>query len=151
MVSANQRQFTLTAKGHVNIQAIHSSTFEVTKESYLSLRGDCIIGVDASHDARDINTKLGSVLRSPDTQIRTILSDGKITEEISGHGSPQLTLFSATSLVWRTSDFVDERTVAIRCNKAAKDLDRRLIESLQNPNTVIQITLIVFSDNSPDS
>jgi hypothetical protein len=113
-------------------------------ESKLSLQGDCIIGVGASHAARHIDTLLGEELRHPDTLIVTYLSDGKITEQVQGYGSPDLSFSSPTSLVWRTSEFVDERTIAIRCDKAAKNLNRLLIESLQNPETTLQVSLVVF-------
>jgi hypothetical protein len=143
MASTEELHFMFTAQGHASIQATHFSTFEVTMEPHLTLQGDCIIGVNASHGARHINTLLGDALRQPDTQIRTYLSNGELTEYVQGYGSPQLTLNSPTSLVWRTSDFVDDRTVAIRCNKAAKDLNRHLIESLQNPDIILQVALVV--------
>ena len=34
---------TLEAYGHRNIRATHRSTFELTKDDYLTHRGDCII------------------------------------------------------------------------------------------------------------
>ncbi|MFX1301697.1 MAG: DUF371 domain-containing protein [Promethearchaeota archaeon] len=135
----------LTAKGHTNIQATHSSTFEITLDSHLSRRGDCIIGVEASHSAQDINNILGAALRRPNSQIHTYLSVGEISDIIQGWGSPKLSLSEETSLVWRTSDFVDARTVAIQCDKAAKNLNRALIALLQNPDSILQVTLIVFS------
>jgi len=145
MEKKTQVKFTLTAKGHTNIQATHSSTFEITLDSHLSRQGDCIIGVEASHSAQDINNILGTALRSPDSQIHTYLSVGEISEIIQGWGSPKLILSEETSIVWRTSDFVDTRTVAIQCDKAAKNLNRALIALLQNPDSTLQVTLIVFS------
>ena len=143
MASTEQSQFTLTAYGHGNIRATHSSTFEITMEPSLSLQGDCIVGVNASHGAQHLNTLLGDALRHPNAQILTHLSNGVITERILGFGSPKLTLMSPLSLVWRTSEFIDERTIAIRCDKAAKDLDRQLIESLQNPDIRLQVALVI--------
>ncbi len=145
MEKKEQEKFTLTAIGHANVQATHSSTFEITLDSHLSRQGDCIIGVEASHSAQDINNILGDALRCPGSQIHTYLSVGEMSECIHGWGSPKLILSEATSLVWRTSDFVDARTVAIRCDKAAKDLNRVLIALLQNPDSSLQVTLIVFS------
>jgi hypothetical protein len=136
-------QISLRAQGHTNIQATHSSTFEVTMDSHLSVSGDCIVGVNASHSAQHINRLIGATLKRVDSQVLTYLSVGEITEKIQGFGAPQLLLTSPTSLVWRTSDFIDERTIAIRCNKAAKDLNRQLIALLQQPETVLQVTLVV--------
>ncbi|MFX1566314.1 MAG: DUF371 domain-containing protein [Promethearchaeota archaeon] len=144
MVLTEANRFTFTATGHPNIQATHKSTFEVTMAPDLSLQGDCIIGVNASHSAQQINSLLGDALRHPKSHLLTYLSNGPITECIQGYGSPQLILQSPTSLVWRTSDYVDDRTIAIRCNKAARDLNRRLIESLQQPDSTLQVTLVLF-------
>ncbi len=146
MEKKEQKKFALTAKGHANVQATHSSTFEITLDSHLSRQGDCIIGVESSHSAQDINNILGDAIRRPGSQIHTYLSVGEISECIQGWGSPKLILSEKTSLVWRTSDFVDARTVAIQCDKAAKDLNRALIALLQNPDSSLQITLLVFSD-----
>lgn len=144
MAPTEQAQIILRAQGHVNVQATHSSTFEVTLGSHLSVRGDCIIGVNASHSAQDINTLIGAALKRVDTQVHTYLSVNEIIDQVHGFGSPHLLLTSPTSLVWRTSDFIDERTIAIRCDKAAKDLSRQLIESLQQPNAVLQVALVVL-------
>jgi hypothetical protein len=141
MASTIQHQFTIIAYGHVNIRATHSSTFEITMDSQLSLKGDCIIGIKASHSAQHLNQQFGEAIRHPQTKIITHLTAGTITDQIHGVGSARLILNSPTSLVWRTSDYVDNRTLAIRCNKAAKDLNRRLIESLQNPETELQVTI----------
>ncbi len=150
MASTKQHQFTIIAYGHVNVQATHSSTFEITMDPNLSMKGDCIIGIKASHGAQHLDIQFGDVMRQPQTKILTYLSAGTITDQIHGFGSPHFTLTSPTSLVWRTSDYVDNRTVAIRCNKAAKNLNRRLIESLQNPETELQITITVSVESSED-
>lgn len=138
--------FTLTAKGHENIQASHPSTLEVTTDSHLSFRGDCIIGVKASHSAQNLKSVLDPVLRLPHCRIRTILKVGALTDTILGWSSPEFPLSDPSSIVWRTSTFVDERTIAIQCNKAAKDLDRRLIAALQNPHSVLEVQLVVDYD-----
>ena len=150
MVLTNQRQFTITAYGHANIQATHSSTFEITIDSNLTMKGDCIIGIKASHNAHHLHTYFGDAIRCPEIRILTHLSAGGITDQIQGFGSPRLTLTSPTSLVWRTSEFVDDRTVAIRCDKAAKDLNRRLIESLQISDTELQVIITVFVESAED-
>ena len=39
-----------SARGHENIRGVHKTTFEFTKEKELTLKGDCIIGVNADFD-----------------------------------------------------------------------------------------------------
>jgi hypothetical protein len=135
--------FKFTAKGHENIQASHQSTIEVTTDSYLTLRGDCIIGVASSNSAKDLTTFLEPVLRLPRCRIRTILKVGALTDTVIGWVSSDLLLSDPSSIVWRTSTFVDERTIAIRCDKAAKDLDRQLVTALQNPQSVLEVQIVV--------
>jgi hypothetical protein len=144
MVIKEPTKFTFTAKGHVNIRATHPSTFEITTEPHLTPKGDCIIGVEASHSALELNQLAGDNLRTPTSEIQTFLSVDGITECIWGNGSPQLTLSNKISLVWRTSDFVDDRTIAINCDKAAKDLNPILISKLRNPGSILEVTFFVF-------
>ena len=134
---------TITARGHGNIQAYHPSTFEVTTDSSLTLKGDCIIGVDASHSAKDLKSLLKNALLVAPCQIRTTLKVGSVSDTILGWVSPELSFTDSSSIVWRTSAFVDDRTIAIRCDKAAKDIDRRLVAMLQNPESILKIQLVV--------
>ena len=41
--------------GHPNVRCLHQRTIEVTTDSHLTLRGDCIIGVRASKACKDLN------------------------------------------------------------------------------------------------
>jgi hypothetical protein len=45
----------------------------------------------------------------------------------------------------RKSDYICGRTLAIRADKAAKDLSRKLVEELRNPSQRVRITLTVES------
>ena len=40
--------------GHENIRSNHKKTIEITKESHLTTRGDCIIGVRANSSCADL-------------------------------------------------------------------------------------------------
>ena len=42
------------AKGHKNVLSTHKTTFEVTKETELSKRGNCIIAVESTMGAIDL-------------------------------------------------------------------------------------------------
>lgn len=142
MGTSNEVKVAFKAKGHPNIRATHGSTLEVTAETDLTIRGDCIIGVQAAHSAQTLQVLLGSIIRKPECQIYTAFSAGGLTEEILGFGSSAITLGAKDSLVWRTSSYVDERTIAIKCDKAAKDLKRNLIRCLQNPATTLHVLMI---------
>ena len=44
--------------GHPNVRSTHTRTIEITKAPTLSLRGDCIIGVNANKACRDLKPTL---------------------------------------------------------------------------------------------
>ena len=53
-------QFTINMKieipfrGHKNILSLHEKTLEITKESDLTINGDCIVGINADLACRDL-------------------------------------------------------------------------------------------------
>jgi hypothetical protein len=145
--SSDHYKFILTAHGHPNVRSTHRTTLEVTTEPHLSVRGDCIIGVRASHSPQYIDAALGRALRQPGSRIVTQFSVGDVTEVVEGVGSPDLTLQAPCSLVWRTSTYIDDRTVAIRCDKAARSINRKLVQELKNPSALLQVVIVVFASS----
>jgi hypothetical protein len=127
---------TVTARGHANVSATHASTLEVTAEDFLTPAGDCILGVEADATPADFAESFREVCRSRETELTLTLEargeDGEEvhTETVSGSGHPDLTLADDTSLVVRTSEYVDDRTVMVDAGKAAADLDRDLVDAL---------------------
>ena len=121
-----------TAYGHPNICATHPTTLEFTKDSNLTVRGDCIVGVSVT-----FGSKLNECLNNPRITI-TIEAKG-ISETITA--TPNPTFSSDHELVIRTTSFTSERTFATRANKSSKSLSRELIKLLQNPETVITIRI----------
>ena len=123
-------KFIIKARGHSLIKATHKSTFEITKDGYLTPRGDCIIGIMASHSVSDLPEELKEHLKASG-KISIILEvDGK-RDEIIAYGHPDLKLTDKRSVVIRKSDYIDDRTLAVRANKAARDINRSLIEKLR--------------------
>ncbi|KUO85763.1 MAG: hypothetical protein AT709_05205 [Caldivirga sp. MG_3] len=47
------------ARGHVNVMATHRNTLEITRDDYVTKRGDCIVACCADKAALDLNTPLG--------------------------------------------------------------------------------------------
>ncbi len=129
------RKFEFLAKGHPLIRATHKSTFEITTESFLTPRGDCIIGISSTHSAQSLPEDLKEHLRKGG-QIRIVLMVDDIKDEVIAYGHPNLTFISNISMVFRKSDYIDDRTVAIRANKAAKDLRRDLVSKLRDGATL---------------
>jgi len=133
------------AYGHENIRATHKTTFEITKESTLTKRGDCVIGVSATKGAKDLSPEFKEAMKREDVQITITIEANEIREVVRARGSPQLLFTHSTDMVVRRSNYICGRTIAIEANKAAKDISRKLIEKIQNSSHACKITLTVES------
>lgn len=122
---------TIEFQGHENILGTHQNTLEVTKESEISKRADCIIGVCASAACADLDAKLVDHIKS-NGQLKLVIRVGKFSFQFSGIGSQELRLTDPKEIVLRRSGFVSPRTLALHCNAAAIDLPREMIKLLQN-------------------
>ena len=133
------------ARGHENIQATHKTTFEITKGPALTMRGDCIIAVEATKGAADLPLEFKEAARKKGAQMTITIEAGELREVIRSRGSPRLLFTHPTDLVVRKSGYVCGRTLAIRADKVANDLSRKLVEKIKDPNQRIRITLAVES------
>jgi len=133
------------AVGHENIRATHKTTFEITKESTLTKRGDCVIAVGATKGAKDLGSEFKEAMKREDAQITITIEASEIREVVKARGSPQLLFTHPTDMVVRKSNYICGRTIAIKANKAARDISRKLIEKIRNPDQKIKITLTVES------
>jgi hypothetical protein len=121
---------TITARGHENVTAEHGSTFEVTSDDFLTPAGDCILAVEADHTPADFAESFVEACRHHDATITVSLETDTLTDRIEARGHPDLRFESDRSLVGRTSDYLDERTVAVGATKAARGVDRDLVAAL---------------------
>lgn len=127
---------TLRAEGHENVQGTHASTFELTTDEYLTPAGDCIIGINADLAPSELPDGFISECQQQNQVIAVKLRVGSQESVIRGYGHPDLTFKSDRSFVFRTSTHIDDRTVMIRANKAAVDINRDLIKLLSRGNTL---------------
>ena len=122
-------------KGHKNILSLHEKTIEITKDTELTVNGDCIIGTNYNLACIDLPEKFKKKIQNPDsTIVFTIVADGH-SFSIHGMGSEKLTLKHTSDIVLRKSAFTCSRTIAIKCDKASDDIPRTMIKKLQNPKT----------------
>jgi hypothetical protein len=142
-LSAKETRENMSVAGHENIKAIHPSTLMFTREKQLSKTGDCIIGVAADKAVADLNPTFKDKLKRPNAKLTIIIEAGGLTEQINAFGSPKLILTHPTDMVIRKSDYICNRTLAIRADKSANDLPRELVEKLKNPRQKVNITLIL--------
>jgi len=123
---------TLNARGHPNVRSTHRNTFEFTKEGHLTPRGDCIIAVAADKGMGELSEEFKRELKTENRKLQIIIECGGIRETVTAYGHPGLILEHPTDMVVRKTEFICPRTLAIRADKAAKDLDRTLVEELKN-------------------
>lgn len=118
-----------TARGHPNITATNRKTLEITKDPYVTRRGDCIVACCAEKAAGELRRDVLQALTAPGVVV-VILSTGSAWDYTAGE-TPRVAPTSTWRIVVRTSTYVDESTVVIRAGKSAADLDRRLIQELR--------------------
>ena len=131
------------AYGHENIQATHKSTLEITKEKWLSKRGDCIVATSADKGLTELSERFRESLRRENSKLTILIEAGGVRDFINAYGSPLLVFTDPTDMVVRKSNYVCGRTLAIRADKAACNLSRQLVEKLKNPSEKVRITLTV--------
>ncbi|MHA1253682.1 MAG: DUF371 domain-containing protein [Candidatus Helarchaeota archaeon] len=141
MIRKIKEQFIV--KGHKNILAKHKTTIEFTKDSHLTKRGDCIIGIASEKGLADFGDEFKKLARSDNAIITCQIEINGHIETIIGQGSPALTFKDKNDIVIRKSNYICDRTIMIKSNKAAIDIDRNLIKLLQNPNAKMKVVFTV--------
>lgn len=134
---------TIFARGHRNVKATHKSTFEITKEDSLSSNGDCVIAVSADRAPADLNLEFKRALCRKGSVFTILIEAGEIAEVVKALGSPHLIVSHPSEMVVRKSSYISDRTLAVKADKAARELSRKLVERLRNPSQEVKITLTV--------
>ncbi|RMF31584.1 MAG: DUF371 domain-containing protein, partial [Candidatus Nitrosothermus koennekii] len=88
-------------KGHQNIRCRHKTTLEVTKDDYLTPRGDCIIGINANKACYDLSDRFKNALRKSKVTIKIIV--GNYEYSFNAYGSKELILSNKRDMVIRKS------------------------------------------------
>jgi hypothetical protein len=122
-------------RGHPNVLSLHSRTLEITKHDHLSLRGDCIIGVNASKACADLNESVRNGVQNSDSIVRIEVFVGSESYSIQGLGNSKLNLLDKNDIVIRKTEFTCPRTLSVKCDKASVDLPRTMVKSLQDSAT----------------
>ncbi len=118
------------AHGHEHVSADHQSTFEVTTDDWLTPAGDCILAIEADRAPASFDTAFVEACRDADATITATIVVGDRTQRVTGTGHPELSFESDRSLVCRTSDYVDDRTVMVNADAAAADFEPELVDAL---------------------
>jgi hypothetical protein len=131
------------ARGHAHIRATHERTVEVTRETHLTTRGDCIATVAAEKGLRDLDPRMREAARRPDAVISLSLRQGDRVFTTTGRGDPGLTWGHPTDMVARMSGYTCARTLMVRADKATIHIPRPMVQLLKNPEAVVTVTVRV--------
>jgi uncharacterized protein len=129
--------------GHPNVRSTHNRTFEITKSSSLTLRGDCIIGVRADKACSDLDQTLKRLLKEDNSIVSMQIMVGNKLFQIKGQSNNGLLLLNKHDIVVRKTSFICHRTMSIGCDKASSDIPRDTIQLLQNPETKGILRIII--------
>ncbi len=132
--------FRIRTKGHENVTSHHKSTFEITKDAEIGPTADCIVGVDMDKSMLDFPKEFKDKIANSNTKVIVTLDTENGHDEIEGYGHEDLTLTHPTDIVCRTSDYTCSRTLMIRADKSAADLDENLVEDLKNEK-IMDVTI----------
>jgi hypothetical protein len=118
-------------RGHPNVRAEHPTTLEVTRDEFLTPRGDCIVGVAGSKGASEIDNCVKEVLRAGGELVAVVLVEGGPFDYLVAEGSNLMTFTEGRKVIIRRSTYVDGSTIGIRATKAARDIRRDVVEALR--------------------
>ncbi len=118
------------ATGHENVTAEHASTLEFTSDDWLTPAGDCILGVEAVPVPAAFADGFVEACQSTDATITATIRAAGSRQRIKGRGDPELTFEDDRSMVVRTSEYVDDRTVMVGADTAAAGIDRDIVDAL---------------------
>ena len=117
--------------GHSNVQSLHSRTIEITKDKELTLRGDCIIGVNANKSCKDLSDKIKEKIKKNNSYTEIELIVEPFSFLIKGSGHNELLLTNSKDIVLRKSKFICNRTLSIKCDYSSLEIPREIVKALK--------------------
>jgi len=119
--------------GHKNIQATHNRTLEFTKHKELSIKGDCIIGVNSDFSPDEIKKLLKS------DKIKITIKVDELTDTVECQINKEFS--DEEEIVVRIGEFKSKRTLGIRADKASSQLKREMFEKMKEPGKEMQVII----------
>jgi len=139
--SGIEMSFVFKARGHPSILSSHPTTLEITTDTHLTTRGDCIVAVEAEHGLQDLPSRIKKALSTEKGRGRLTLRAGGLCFTVEGRGSAGLTFESSSDIVVRKSGFVSDRTLMVHSDRAAIDIPRKMVRLLQDPEEVLTVEI----------
>ncbi len=115
----------IVGRGHANIRASNRRTLEFTSDPYVSPRGDCILLCCIEVEDRGLMERLGDR-----GVLQVHITVGNLRDSFTAL-TPMRRPRNAARIVFRRSSHVDEHTFGILATKAARDIDRDVVDLLR--------------------
>jgi len=119
--------------GHPNILASHKNTVEFTKDKELSLNGDCILGVNSDFDLEELKKFIRGKAK-----IKVDIEVDDVKDSFECNVNPKFD--DSEEIVFRLGEFDSSRTLGLRSTKAAKHINREIVEKMKN-NGKMKVTI----------
>lgn len=113
------------ARGHPNVSAAHKTTFELTKDDFLTEKGDCIVGIDSDFDVDELRA-----FAAVNRRVRIILRADGMEEVVHALVNPSFA--DDREFVVRMGNFASPRTFAVRADRSSMMFDRRFVRALKD-------------------
>ncbi len=124
-------------KPHVNVGTIgHVDHGKTTLTAALTK-------VSADKGCSDLRDDTKAALRKNGSKVVFKVTAGPASFVFQASGNPGLALSHPHDMVVRKSEFLSERTLAVRADAAAKDIPRSLVARLRDPKTVGTLEIVV--------
>lgn len=120
--------------GHENVLGNHKNTIEFTKESYLTKKGDCIVGISADFSYDQVMKIVTNF-----SKIKVIIEIDCIIDTLTAFINKKFD--DKEEIVIRRSGYLSKRTLGINSNKAVIDINRQIIEKLKNSDAIAKVTI----------
>jgi 16S rRNA (cytidine1402-2'-O)-methyltransferase len=124
-------QVTFRCNGHPRITGTHTKTIEVTRDSEVTARATCVIGVASDHDDRELLRLRGEVEVTVECEAARDTFRSMISPFFIGDDA----------LVFRRGPELRGRTLGFDASKTAAELDRDLVRAAGHREAVVTVTI----------
>ncbi|BFH72531.1 DUF371 domain-containing protein [Sulfurisphaera javensis] len=140
----------IKAYGHPNVRGTHKTTLEITKDDYLTPRGDCIIGIKANKGAFDLSSEVKLMIKS-NSYVYVVIKVDNLFDIIHGYGDEKLSLIDENKIILRKSTYISDATIMIKADKSARDIKREILDKMRNEKTELNAFIIASDKSLKDS
>lgn len=112
------------AWGNDKISATHKTTFEITKDDYVTASGDCIVGIASDFDVKKLVYFVHHYRK-----VKITLRTGALEEVIYAETNPGFK--DDKEFVVRMGSHKTDRTFAVNADKSAKYFSREFVRALK--------------------